>query len=100
MVKRDWLEEWVLTTPKNQERGDAANCHPSAEELSRHVRELVSAVPWGHYANDLLKISAGEKEQVVANCDHLAHGFSSPTACGLSAFPIWLRQTECGKQKI
>jgi predicted nuclease of restriction endonuclease-like (RecB) superfamily len=31
--------------------------HPSPEELSQHVRELVSAVPWGHYANNLLKIS-------------------------------------------
>jgi len=49
--KFDFLAQVVRELEKS------GNLHPSAEELSQHVRELVSAVPWGHYANSLLKIS-------------------------------------------
>lgn len=31
--------------------------HTQNDFLAKVMRELVSAVPWGHYANDLLKIS-------------------------------------------
>lgn len=38
-----------------EKEGDSA---PSGEKLSQVVREMVSAVPWGHHANALLRVSA------------------------------------------
>ncbi|MFZ4778230.1 MAG: DUF1016 N-terminal domain-containing protein [Terrimicrobiaceae bacterium] len=39
-----------------RESKKAGQSAPSDEVLSHHVREMVSAVPWGHHANALLRV--------------------------------------------
>ncbi len=39
-----------------RESKKAGQSAPSDEVLSRHVREMVTAVPWGHHANALLRV--------------------------------------------
>jgi predicted nuclease of restriction endonuclease-like (RecB) superfamily len=50
-TQSDFLSQVVRESKKT---GQPA---PSDEVLSQHVREMVSAVPWGHHANALLRVT-------------------------------------------